>query len=283
MAASNVAFWTGTQWDGSEEIMIRSRASLNQCPSRSRVSLLSVSTIGTFIITIQGIQAFYELAQQMQTKVVLIQAIAGLFIPLAIGSLFRLPAALWLSNDFGYDTAIDESKNLVLEFTRTRSKGYRQLTDDEMRPGGTGQIDYSEYNHLLRPQKYIPAILFRAALLIFIAALIFGFGLGHILSQSRGMSESFNASKLSIHVTYLVMLVVLCLLCLWYFFRGYATTTLIPCVNSLWYTIFTVFWYCLVIVAFVINSLEMRRTSCGVYTTDLVSDNKDDALCAYFE
>lgn len=244
--------------------------------------MLSISTIGTLIVTIQGVQAFYELAQQMQTGVVLIQAIAGLFIPLAIGSLFRLPAALWLSDDFGYGTAVDDSKNLVLGFTRTRSKGYRQLTDDEMRPGGTGQIDYSEYDHL-HPQRYIPAILFRAAVLIFIAALIFGFGLGHILSHTRKMAESFGASKLSIHVTYLLMLAVLFILCLWYFARGYATTTLIPCINSVWYTVFTIFWYCLIVVAFVINCLEMRRTSCGIYTTDLVSDKKDDALCAYFE
>lgn len=131
MAASNAAFWDGEKWDGSEILMVKSKEWSMKVGRRNRVGILSVSMIGTGIVGVQGVQAVWSLGQQLVTKVAVIQAIAGLFIPLGgelslpypllsclmlcvtrvlimmdkfvVGSLFRLPPAHWLSDEFGYD------------------------------------------------------------------------------------------------------------------------------------------------------------------------------------
>jgi cytochrome b subunit of formate dehydrogenase len=128
--------------------------------------------------------------------------------------------------------------------------------------------------------RYWAAIFVRCVFLLAILGVILGFGLGHLVDGSKITSTEFNASMLSIHFVYLVLCAAMFLLGTYYFFRGRGTETLIPCMNSVWYAAFTVFWYCLVIVAFVINALEMRRTACGVYTTSPRNSDLDAKLCA---
>lgn len=84
---------------------------------------------------------------------------------------------------------------------------------------------------------------------------------------------------LSIHFTYLILVVTLLILTIYYTFTETTGSTLIPCMNSKWYAAFTIFRYVCIIAAFVINALEMRRTACGVYTTSPVSAGLDQRLC----
>ena len=58
MAACNALFWDAEQkrWDGSEEIMVRSRAWITKIPEKPHVRLLSASFLNTMVLTFQGIQ-----------------------------------------------------------------------------------------------------------------------------------------------------------------------------------------------------------------------------------
>jgi hypothetical protein len=299
MAASNAAFWNGSEWESSEKIMIQSEECLVKPPNMNRVSLMSISMIGTVIIAIQGVQAVYELGQQLTSRVALIQAIAGLFVPLggkeyhltfiswgiivkadilaSVASLFRLPAALWLSEEFGYKMLSRTPHHLQTPFTSTRGREYTELTSCD----GTFSADRVEQKSMHESgRRYWAAILVRCAFLLAILGVILGFGLGHLIDGSKLTTTEFNASMLSIHFMYLVLCAAMFMLSTYYFLRGQGTETLIPCMQTLWYAVFTVFWYCLVVVAFVINALEMRRTVCGVYTTSPVNADLDTKLCA---
>jgi hypothetical protein len=111
MAASNANFWDGHSWNGSEAMIIRSRRFLTRPPSRSRISLLSASGAKTLIVTLQGAQAVYMLTGALlnhsippseNSMLALELNLATLFFPLAILGLLRLPAALWLCEDYAY-------------------------------------------------------------------------------------------------------------------------------------------------------------------------------------
>ena len=68
MAASNAHFWVGNDWDGSEEMMMRSRRFCIRVPRRSHVDLISGSTVKTLVIMFQGAQALYAVATIKQTN-----------------------------------------------------------------------------------------------------------------------------------------------------------------------------------------------------------------------
>jgi hypothetical protein len=105
MVASNAAFWTGrgSKGDGSETMMLKSRAFCTRLPRKPRVSLLSTSSVQKIIIVLQGTQATCDLIRGFHYgKYALTVALPTVFSPLAVFGLFRLPAALWLINEYGY-------------------------------------------------------------------------------------------------------------------------------------------------------------------------------------
>src|ERR1700761_5036502 len=61
MAASNAVFWTGNSWDGSEEMMNRSRKFCTRLPNHNRINFLSASAAKTLIVTLQGVQVTYSI------------------------------------------------------------------------------------------------------------------------------------------------------------------------------------------------------------------------------
>lgn len=320
LSASNAVFWTGNnKWDSSEEIMVTSRAWITQRPLRNRVSFLSVSMLGTLIITLQGIQALYQLFQIIWTKLTPIQALADIFIPLGVASLFRLPAALWLISEFGYDGWDHESD--TMELTQRPSSGVS--ADHSVAPKEVGTFSANDINLLstssttyrsesysmdssrplhakiniqhnnanrttqaarietnLRPQTFWKATLFRITFIFLMLCIVFIFGLGHLLAQKDNPT---NVSLLLGHFLYISLCATLLILSPYYFFRKMGSSTMIPCINSTWYTIYTIVWYVYAGVCIIFNCIEMRRTSCGVYTTFPPSAGLDDRLCSLYE
>ena len=65
MAACNAVFWDAERkrWDGSEEIMVRSRGWITKMPEKPRVRFLSASSFTTLVQTEQGAQMMYYIAQ----------------------------------------------------------------------------------------------------------------------------------------------------------------------------------------------------------------------------
>jgi hypothetical protein len=283
LAATNAAFWTGAGgWDGSEAIMVESRAWITRAPHRNRVDWISVSIVGTVIVTVQGIQAIYQLSEILWRHVTPIQGLAGLFVPLALGSLFRIPCALWLTSDFGYGdgdgpSMVDGSWPLSRpdtgrtgRSTATMGIGGALGMDDQMAVQGSD----------IRSQRHPRAVLFRLFYLLFLLAIIVAFGIGHILAQPDVPDV---ASAIMVHFLYISLCLVMFVLSIYYFVRQQGETTLIPCINSNWYTVFTILWYAWAVVCIIFNAVEMRRTACGVYTTFPISAGLDQQLCALFE
>jgi hypothetical protein len=223
--------------------------------------------------------------QQIKTQIVLVQAIAGLFLPLAIGSLFRLPCAFWLSDEYAYYIPSNGPEDISLGYSNARPRGYAEANEDEEQGSiiqslNTGRHESKISN--LRSQRYWGTFIYRLVILLALVGIVFGFGLGHLVSR-RIFQEDFSASKLSIHFTYLFFSGTFFILAMWYFAREQATTTMIPCINSLWYTAFTVVWYSMVLATFIINAIEMRRTFCGVYTTSTPGEDMDKAMCSLID
>ena len=331
MAGSNAAFFVGAdssrsvipsattgRWDGSVDIMLRSQRWLVRRPPRSRVSLLSVSVISTLVVVAQGIQALYELVAQIKTGVPYIQGLSGVFLPLAIFSLTRLPPAMWLSTEFAYG-AIDSGRPEPVILTTNTGPGMtRRLARARLRPARFGpanedhypepsdsvEIDFDKQQqrvsyledhqdeHLpsdsirnnedkMQPQTYWPAVLFR----LIIVLILLGFvlvGIGHLLTNKEFTGE-FNAAGITEHFLYSVWVFVTLVIFVVYGVRGEADTTIIPCVASRWYLAYTLIWYAGAVAVIVLNSVQLRRTKCGLYTTYTVEEGLDDKLCAMFE
>ena len=108
MAASNSAFWTGHGWDGSEEMMVKSRPVCTRKPHLNRVPLLSLSAFKTLIVAVQGVQAIQLLVTDAMHGSMDITT-TTVFFPLAILGLQRLWASLWLADHSDYEYANSET------------------------------------------------------------------------------------------------------------------------------------------------------------------------------
>jgi hypothetical protein len=81
--------------------MRSSRVFLTRIPSRARISFFSATSAKTLTITLQGVQAIYcLLVRPLDWGVAM--AVDSIFFPLALLGLLRLPAAIWLTEDYSY-------------------------------------------------------------------------------------------------------------------------------------------------------------------------------------
>jgi len=114
MAACNAVFWDSkkAQWDGSEDIMLRSPGWITKVPAQKYVPLLSVLSLMTAVLTLQGVQASFIIFSRLNPKSTyrLGQGLPYVFIPPGCLGLMRLPAALWLSDDYEYSN-VSETGN----------------------------------------------------------------------------------------------------------------------------------------------------------------------------
>lgn len=66
---------------------------------------------------------------------------------------------------------------------------------------------------------------------------------------------------------YLIFLGTTTIILAFYFIRGYTTSTVIPCISSLWYKIYNGAIIAFALVFFIIACIETRRSPCGNYTS----------------
>jgi hypothetical protein len=154
---------------------------------------------------------------------------------------------------------------------------YLEVHQDEHLPSDSIRNNENK----MRSQRYWRAVLFR----LIIVFILLGFvlvSIGHLLTDKEFTGE-FNAAAITQHFLYSVWVFVTLVIFVVYGVRGKANTTIIPCVASRWYLAYTLIWYAGAVVVIVLNSVQMRRTKCGVYTTYTVEDGLDDKLCAMFE
>lgn len=267
MSATNALFWTSHGWDGSEEMIEASQPFCTRKPSNKHIDAISASAVTTVIVTMQGIQPLYELLINKGANYVDTLSIGSIFFPLAIFGLLRLPAALWLTDDYAYRNveALDASAVMPLATsseTKITAKNAAPLLEAPL----TLPLERFYQPHSWR------GIMVRSVFLLVVAGLL---ALGVAL-----MPHNFStATNFALNLFYVMFLTISLATMAIYILLGRSTTTIIPCISSRWYKIYTCTVFAAVLILITIAALETRRTPCGLYTAHDKSFDGYPALC----
>lgn len=285
MAASNAMFWTARGWDGSEEMIQRTRSHCLKLPKKPRATIFSKSFVKTAVISVQGVQAVIVLLRGFSDPV-LVQNIAidTVFFPLAVLGLLRIFAAPWLTEDYFYAELEDRSP--APDFMRTPSapdsKATPYVLSETPTASSMGLLDPADYATSVRfhPVNSWRGRLFRVVFLIPVAFL-WVITLLFIIPWGSGDGTFYQSPTLLIvNVFYLLFLTVTLVTYIYYFIRGPSASTVIPCMVSTWYQIYNTTLIFMALVMIIVASLETRKTTCGTYTTwPLSITGNDQFMC----
>ncbi|KAH8796078.1 hypothetical protein F5882DRAFT_477998 [Hyaloscypha sp. PMI_1271] len=262
MAASNAVFWTGpkTRWDGSKNMMKQSRTFCTRLPAHNRTSILSGSSIKTVLAALQGAQAISTLCVGWRSgHQALSIALPTIFLPCAIFGLFRLPAALWLSDEYGYADIGSWDACVISELLES-PRQIAELPDRIQRPPS------STWRSIAVKILYIAPLIGLLALLV-----LYFVPLQH--------HQVWTITDLVTQLFYLCFLLTTITSTLIHMVRNQTDSTIFPSVDKTWYTCYTVVLYLLALVYLIFASLETRRTPCGEYTTFPAQREFDDKIC----
>jgi hypothetical protein len=296
MAACNAVFWDSekARWDGSEEVMLRSRAWLIKVPEQRHVPLLSASSLTTVVLTLQGVQAGFIIYSfsNPDSPYHILQGLPNVFIPIAILGLMRLPAALWLSDDYGYldiaqttgdggrntaetsATIMEEVGDRLLELEpRTSKRANATHITTIVSPLSTTLSNLSEITttdkRRLHSSHSPRGLAYRVWWFLSIAGLL-SFAAVSTSHTIWGNPRSFRyipLSHLLTNILYFVLSTAGVLITSTYIFLGRTTSTLIPCIHATWYKMFTVALAALGLVTVLVAALETRQLYNGDLST----------------
>ncbi|RYP25842.1 hypothetical protein DL767_008233 [Monosporascus sp. MG133] len=268
IAASNALFWTSRGWDGYEAMVTTGLPYCTRLPDHARVAIFSQEMIKTIIVTLQGIQALIPLLSGLRTSrasdsFVQWMAVDTIFFPLSILGLFRLCCAAWLTEDFLYGTS-----QVVILGPTPASSANETMTSFENPPDGPLPSDANQSR--FRPTAFWASIVFRAVYLLPILAMsttcILYLGPWTAKDITSPTSNGLTTTSFLLALSYLLLTSTTAIVCAYYFARGH-TTTVIPCISSLWYKAYTIVVIGLGIALIVISCIETRKTPCGIYTS----------------
>jgi hypothetical protein len=226
--------------------------------SQRRCPFFSVSTVKTLLVTIQGIQAAYDLAKGLSLGGYALQvSLPTVFQPLAIAGLFRLLASPWLTDDYRYATT-----KFMLE--KSRSQNERALLST---------LEAKLPPH--RTKKW-PARVMKTFFLLSTTTLVI---LAAYYIKPNPRVTAGTTSTLLVNIFYLMFLFVTLITAVIYTLRGETDTTIIPCINSPLYAVYTWFLFIFAWAIVIIAALETRETSCGQWTTYPEAAGFDHWLC----
>ena len=290
MVACNAVFWNteNARWDGSEEIMVRSRAWITRTPRLSHVSLVSTSGLTTVILTLQGTRACFLIFASLNPKTTygFAQGLPSVFLPLGCLGLMRLPAALWLSDDHIYlevpetdsysaqnvgepsAAIVEEVGGSLCELDPLTSN--RAVATAAVTPPFTTHSHLSELTTSIRPRLHSKntriAFLYRIWWFISIIGLVGGSAMS-TLSFSWSHSPYMSLSGLLFNVLYFILTTATVLITCTYILLGRTQSTLIPCIHATWYKVFTVVLIVMAVVTTIVTALETRQLLDGSLTT----------------
>ncbi|KAH8659803.1 hypothetical protein BX600DRAFT_513474 [Xylariales sp. PMI_506] len=260
MAATNALFWTERGWDRSEDMVDVSLPHCIRLPSHPRAAIVSVEMLKTLIVTIQGIQAILLLVQTLwsgydiseSSSFTLWMAVDIVFFPIAFIGLLRISCSLWLNDEALYAVSpINETTDghTLTEYTTLS-------TADRFRKTS------------FWPSRLYRFIYLLPAVSIWIICLVF------ILTAG-----ALTMTDFLVLLFYFVFLAATIIICAFYFIRDDTTSTVIPCISSPWYRIYTAVITALALALIIVASIETRRTPCGKYTSG-VGSQADYMTCA---
>ena len=249
-------------------------------------------------------------------------SIDSLFLPLAALGLIRLCAALWLLEDFTYSYkpsppgASEIYKRLagksfnVTEQDFTNQEMYEEEDDDlqvQYRQLTTHQQTGSVGNHHLLAahancgektqlqsqsrlwllsdldhtgswSSRILRLLTLCVIMLLWMMCLFNLGVG------RGYtSHNLTVSLFLADLWYMFWLIGTAIIFLYYFVRGDINSTIIPCISSAWYKLYSAFMMLTTIVLIVIVAIETQQLPCGRTSTWPFPGTSLAAYCPGFE
>lgn len=268
-AATNALFWTSRGWDGTEAMI---RASLPYCTHLpAKFPLISREMAKTVIITLQGLQAGMTLMVGLRTtrasnSFVHWVGVDTVFFPLAVLGLLRLSCAFWLTDDFSYNAP------QVINHPGSRiwpGNGVEQANRSSLDSLLEGVHSSDPNQERFRPTTFWPSRVFRALYILPVLAISITCIL-YIGPWTKSIDDvyatTFTTTSFLLTMLYLGFATSTALICSWYFVCGY-TMTIIPCISSLWYKIYTLVIIALGALLFVLACVETRKTPCGRYTS----------------
>jgi hypothetical protein len=268
MAACNAIFWDAEhkRWDGSEEIMVRSRAWITKMPEKPHVRLLSASSFTTLVQMVQGVQVMFYITEGYIKGLQHIPlGLLGVFVGLQLLGLMRLFASLWLSSDYSYMNF--SGTDLGSEVSETPLEKHVSKNIIEARVSNRLlEVDVGER---LLPLHCWQGILYRAFWLLTIWGIL-GPAAGACSQLFWGSPPGLpydSASHLVWQIMYFVLSSFGILTHTFYIMRGKTHSTIIPCIHELWYRIFTILLFIMAVVCTVFSCLETRILADGMVTT----------------
>ncbi|EYB29087.1 hypothetical protein SNK05_013042 [Fusarium graminearum] len=274
LAPTNAIFWTNRGWDGSEAMIASSAAYCYHFPDNTRISIFSKEMITTIIVTSQGVQAMVLLLGALDknkysgfTKWMAVDAI---FFPLAMIGLLRLCCAFWLNDDYGYSAAhsttpdppvfYGHSSGDVAEMGKIR---LLPRTDSNETSSSTLLERSTSYpqSRFKTPSSSWGSKMFRSFFLFLVICLLILDTL-YLIRGGRHTTTSFVFT-----IYYMFFLTMTIIIFMPYFWQGKTTSTIIPCITSTAYKIYTGFIFGITVATIVIACVETRRTPCGKYTS----------------
>ncbi|KAF1911089.1 hypothetical protein BDU57DRAFT_109803 [Ampelomyces quisqualis] len=266
LAASNAIFWTSRGWNGDESMVALATPYRVQCPESSHISIFSFTMLKTVIVTLQGVAALYSLTGSFKHADINNPAIAmgldAIFFPLAILGLLRLCAAAWLAEDFSY---------MYTENVLQHSAKQNELLNEDGIPLIHTAEEYDPWlmtppqsqGGFRTPNSSWISCVFRTFYLL----LCFGVWIISFLSTIPlpGQQGVFSFTSFLVGIFYFVFLSVSNLTYVFYFLCGKTTTTIIPCISSTWYKVYTILLMAMILVLIIISAIETQRGPDGHY------------------
>jgi hypothetical protein len=270
LAAVNAAFWdTKTRrWDGTHHALFLSRRYLTSAPESSHVNILSGSTLATIVLALQGVQAaFFLVGDAVSSFIGFPDGLPTTFLPIGLLGLLRLPAAAWVSHEWGYTFPKKRSElgdkigELGIEYTALRTS--ETMGEDPEQH----QFQRIQERRLLDTRSW-KCLVYRAWWVLSIS--------GFMTLAIRDIATNFNPydrnQPLSISdLLYLLLYLELCtgflLITPALVLRRDHASTIIPCIQSLWYKLYTGFMMLTALAAVIVASLETVQLPDGSFTT----------------
>ncbi|KAI1370547.1 hypothetical protein F4677DRAFT_457788 [Hypoxylon crocopeplum] len=278
MAASNALFWTDEGWNSSEDMISGALAYCTHLPEHPRVEFVSWEMGKTIIITLQGAQPLHCLISILigNMSVNPNMGMDGIFPSLALLGLLRLCAALWLTDDFVYTTSrssqtmsigMARAHTVTIEANASRKASFDSLLEPEFAMNAPPELQF-------RPLSYWPSRVFRTMYFLAILALAILCAMYLVPWSNNAM---YTTTSLLVGMLNIAFLATSIVLYGYYSLRG-TTSTIIPCISSGWYKVYTVFIMTFILALIIISSIETRETPCGKFTS-LPGETGDVATC----
>ncbi|KAH8648652.1 hypothetical protein BX600DRAFT_475582 [Xylariales sp. PMI_506] len=283
MAGSNAVFWTDDGWDGSEKMLYEAMAHCIYLPRRAILELLSSGSLKTAIIGLQGAQALVTTFQDLSMSTSSDPTAAdSLFYFIAIVGLLRVCCCLWLTDDYLYTISHGHVDTGLADNTLTHKEenpadivllkrnpwGARRISQDSLMDTSADHQSLPAQNlpthSRFRPSSFWGSRLFR---FFFWSPLATFWALHFVFSLPWTAPIVATSTEFLLVIFYTFFLTATVGIYAWYFIRTGTETTIIPCISSVWYKIYTLCLAGLGLIVLIIACMETRRTWCGRYTT----------------